>query len=551
MIKIECVNTGTTKEVKPGTDLKKIAEIFNPELEFPILGALVNNKVKEMTYEVYKPKIIHFYDYKHKDGMRMYFRSLYFVLMKAVKRLYPNVNITIEHSVANGYYCEASDPTKQFTPIEIKSIKNEMSQIINEDLPFIREELKNSEAIQVFEKNNMPSKVRLFKQSPALYTSVYHLGELTDYFYGFLVPTTGCLKKFDLEEFNNGMLLRVPDRQNPTKLRPLINQDKMFEVLEEHKFRVEVLKAHNIGRINEQVINGESGELIKIGEALHEKKIAEIAERIKSQENTKLILISGPTSSGKTTFSKRLSIQLRVSGLSPVMISLDNYFVNRDDTPLDKDGEVDFEALEALDVDLFNSNINDLLEGKTVKLPKFDFSDGKRFYDGETLSINKNNIIIAEGIHALTPKLTEAIKNNIKYKIYVSALTQICIDSHNRIPTTDNRLLRRIIRDHKYRGYSAQDTLKRWDSVRRGEKRNIFPYQEEADVMFNSALLYELGVIKKHAEPLLRQIWINKPEYAEAQRLLKFLSYFKDIPEKEIPPTSILREFLGESSFKY
>ena len=328
MIKIECINTGTEKEVKPGSSLENIVKIFKPELEFQILGALVNNKVKEMSYEVYKPKTILFYDYKHKDGMRMYFRSLFFVLMKAVKRLHLDVDVTIEHSVANGYYCEPADLSKKFTPAEIFNIKEVMFDIVKEDLPFIREELRNIDAIKVFEKNNMPEKVRLFRQSPALYTSVYHLGRLTDYFYGFLVPTTGCLKKFDLTEFHHGMLLRVPDRQNPKNLRRLINQDKMFDILEEHKFRVEVLKAHNIGRINEQVINEESGELIKIGEALHEKKIAEIADRIKSQKDSKLILISGPSSSGKTTFSKRLSIQLRVSGLSPVMISLDNYFVN-------------------------------------------------------------------------------------------------------------------------------------------------------------------------------------------------------------------------------
>ncbi len=549
-ILIHCENTNTNIEIPASTSLKQLAEILKPELKYPVLGALVNNKVKETTYEFYKPKTVMFFDMCHTDGMRMYLRSLYFLLMKAVKDLFPEETIKIEHAVANGYFCEFEN-NKKIPEKDINAIKQKMLSLIEKDIPFKRKEILNTQAIEIFEKNNMPEKVRLFKQSTALYTSVYTLDNMTDYFYGFLVPSTGCIHKFDLKAFNYGMLLRVPQRQNPEELRPLIKQDKMFEVLEDHKHRVEVLNASNIGRINEQVLNDQSGELIKVSEALHESKISKIAEIINNKPQTRLILVSGPSSSGKTTFSKRLAVQLKVRSISPIMISLDNYFVNRELTPLDEKGEYNFEALEALDLELLNDNINKLLNGETIKVPKFDFTTGKRFYDNTTLSLKENDIIIAEGIHALNPKLTEQIDNGLKYKIYISALTQIGIDTHNRIPTTDNRLLRRIIRDNKYRGYSAIDTLRRWASVRKGEKQNIFPYQEEADIMFNSALPYELGVLKKHAEPLLKNIGENQKEHAEAQRLLKFISYFKDIPETEIPPTSILREFLGKSSFKY
>lgn len=550
-IPIHCENTDSVSKIPSGTTLKEAEMVFKPNLPYPTLGALVNNQVEEMDYEFYKAKTVCFFDFRTTDGLRMYLRSLYFLLMKAVNDLFPKAEVAIEHAVANGYFCELKNGDVKPSEKHILDIKVRMQELIKENIPYSRKEILNEEAVKIFEENKMPEKARLFKQSPSLYTSVYTLDNLTDYFYGYLIPSTGSIHKFDLIPFYNGMLLRVPQRNNPEQLRPLIKQDKMFDVLEEHKYRVEVLNASNIGRINEQVLNGQSGELIKISEALHERKIAQIAERICSRPQTRLILISGPSSSGKTTFSKRLSVQLKVSGIDPVMISLDNYFVNREHTPKDENGDYNFEALEALDLDLLNENINKLLEGDTIKVPKFDFATGERFYDGTSLSLKPNSVILAEGIHALNPKLTDHIENGIKYKIYVSALTQIGIDAHNRIPTTDNRLLRRMIRDHKYRGYSALETLQRWPSVRKGEKQNIFPYQEEADVMFNSALLYELGVLKKHAEPLLREIWENQKEHAEAQRLLKFISYFKDIPEKEIPPTSILREFLGESSFKY
>jgi len=514
---------------------------------------MVDNELQELSYRIIKPHTIEFIDITHIDGMRMYFRSLYFVLMKAVKTIYKdNIDVMIEHSVSKGYFCQLSGIDLTGQTEQVNAIKNKMLEIIKSDIPFVRNEIHNTEAIEIFENNNYPEKARLFKQSPALYTCVYTLGDLFDYFYGYLIPSTGYLKVFDLIQLYDGMLLKIPKRSNPNELKPFVKQDKMFDILEEHKRWVGILNAANVGRLNEQIINKNDSELIKISEALHEKKIAEIAESIKNKGNIKLILVAGPTSSGKTTFSKRLAVQLKVAGLKPVQISLDNYFVNRDKTPIDENGEYDFENLEALDIKTFNENINDLQAGKTIDMPKFSFEKGERYYDGSKLSADDDTIFIAEGIHALNPKLTANIDSNIKYKVYISALTQIGIDGHNRIATTDNRLIRRIIRDYKYRNYSVLDTLKRWESVRRGEEKNIFPFQEEADIMFNSALLYELAVLKKHAEPLLKDVNQKEPEHAEAKRLLKLFSYFKHINiEDEIPPTSILREFLGESTFHY
>ncbi len=552
MLKIECICTNQTKEFPFGTTLSKIAEITKPKLKYPVLGALVDNEVQELAFRIVKPHKVEFIDITNQDGMRMYFRSLYFVLMKAVKDLIPDADVMIEHRVSRGYFCEIKGMDLRKSKRIINDVKNQMKEIIKADYPFIRKDILNSEAVKIFEKNNLPEKANLFKQSPALFTSIYQLDNMLDYFYGYLVPSTGYLINFDLIPLYDGMLLKIPQRLNPKELEPFVKQDKMFDILEEHKQWVKALNTANVGRLNNQITSGKGGDLIKISEALHEKKIAEIAEKIKARKSVKLILIAGPSSSGKTTFSKRLAVQLIVAGLKPVQISLDNYFVDREKTPLDENGEYDFEALEAIDIVTFAQNINDLQNGKTIEIPKFNFETGKRYYDGTTLTADDETVIIAEGIHALNPEMTEQIAPEIKYKIYISALTQIGIDGHNRIPTTDNRLLRRMIRDYKYRGYSAFETLKRWPSVRRGEEKNIFPFQEQADIMFNSALLYELAVIKKYAEPLLKYICQSEPEYAEAKRLLKFLSYFKDMDnEDEIPPTSILREFLGNSSFHY
>jgi uridine kinase len=551
-MKIYCVITDTNKKYKFGTSLSEILNDLQIADKSSIVGALVDNETKELSYRIIRPHNVNFFDIRHPEGMRMYFRSLYFVLMKAVKEIYPDKDVMIEHSVSKGYFCQISRINLSGKSNKVDEIKQKMAEIIKKDIPFTRHEILNEKAIRIFIKNNYTEKARLFKQSPSLYTCVYKLGGLTDYFYGYLVPSTGYLKVFDLIQLYDGMLLKIPNPSNPDKVQKFVKQDKMFDILEEHKKWSEILNTANVGRLNEQIIQGNAGELIKISEALHEKKIAEIADLIKNRKKIKLILIAGPSSSGKTTFSKRLAVQLKVAGLKPVQISLDNYFVDREFTPLDENGEYDFESIDAIDLVTFNQNINDLQAGKTIDIPKFSFETGKRFYDGTTLSADNDTILIAEGIHALNPKLTQNIENKIKYKIYISALTQIGIDGHNRIPTTDNRLIRRIIRDYKYRGYSAYDTLKRWESVRRGEEKNIFPYQEHADIMFNSALLYELAVLKKHAEPLLKEIKQIEKEYAESTRLLKFFSYFKDITiEEEIPPTSILREFLGKSTFHY
>ena len=427
-----------------------------------------------------------------------------------------------------------------------------MRKIIDEDITFERKEILVKKALKIFEENNFNEKVLLFETCPKLYTSVYYLDKCVDYFYGYLVPSTGYIKVFDLINYFDGMLLRVPNRQKPDELQPIVHQKKMFEIFREFKTWGDIIGVGSIGNINKQVIENNSGELIKISEALHEKKIAQIADEINNRKDkVKIILISGPSASGKTTFSMRLSIQLKVLGIKPFQLSLDNYFVNRENTPKDENGEYNFEVLEALDIDLLYNNLHDLLEGKAVKMPKFDFQEGKKFFPDAPITISDDVVFVIEGIHALNPKLMERFNDDMKFKIYVSALTQVGIDHHNRIPTTDNRMLRRIVRDYQYRNYSALDTIKRWPSIRQGEDKYIFPYQEECDIMFNSALFYELGVIKKHAEPILKQVLSINEEFAEAKRLLKFLSYFKDIPEDEIPPTSILREFLSGSSFKY
>lgn len=552
MLKIQSICTNEIKEFPFGTKLSDILKQTKTKLKYPIIGALVDNEVQELAFRIVKPHKIEFIDITNQDGMRMYFRSLYFVLMKAVKDIMPDADLRIEHRVSRGYFCEIIGLNLTKNASLIEDIKLQMQKIIKNDFPFERKDILNSEAIKIFEANNLPEKANLFKQSPALYTSVWKLDNMLDYFYGYLVPSTAYLTKFDLIPLYDGMLLKIPQRNNPDKLEPFVKQDKMFDILDEHKNWVKALNSANVGRLNDRINDNFGGELIKISEALHEKKIAEIADMIEGKKTVKLVLIAGPSSSGKTTFSKRLTVQLIVAGLKPVQISLDNYFVNRENTPLDKNGDYDFESINAIDIKTFTENINDLQNGKTIEIPKFNFETGKRFYDGTKISANQDTIIIAEGIHALNPELTKYIDSKIKYKIYISALTQIGIDGHNRIPTTDNRLLRRMIRDFKYRGYSAFETLKRWPSVRRGEEKNIFPYQEQADIMFNSALLYEFALLKKYAEPLLKNICQSEKEYAEARRLLKFLSYFNDLNnEDEIPPTSILREFLGNSSFHY
>jgi uridine kinase len=552
MIEIICQNCNKKKEYPLGTSLNEIIKDLDIKLENPILGAFVNNKLKELSYSIYKPKTIEFIDITHPAGMRMYTRSLLFVLQKAIDKILPEKKLKVEHAISNGYYCEI-DKIDQSIDIEtILSIGEEMREIINNNISFERKEILSTDAIDIFRKNGLEQKALLFESRPKLYSSIYKLDNTIDYFYGHLVPSTGFLKTFDLIKYYDGMLLIPPKATNPKECEEISIQNKLFEIFQEYKHWGSILNVGYIGNINKIVKDKQVSELIKISEALQEKKLVYIADKISQKEKRpKIILISGPSSSGKTTFAQRLAIQLKVAGLKPVTLSLDNYFVDREETPLDENGEYDFESLGAIDIELLNNHLISLFNGEKVLLPKFSFQLGKKVFEDNYLQIDDKTIIIAEGIHALNPKLTEKIDNNYKYKIYVSALTTVSLDNHNRIPTTDTRLIRRIVRDYKYRNYSALDTINRWQSVRRGEEKYIFPYQENADIMFNTAVHYESGVLKKHVEPMLHEVPSNNIAYREAVRLLKFLSYITPIPEKEIPPTSILREFLGGSSFNY
>lgn len=537
--------------VVPGTSLYDISKHVEPLLEYPPLGAYVNNKVRELSYTIFKPKVIRFFDFTDPNGYQMYVRSLSFLLYKALKELYPNAHLLIKHSISGGRYCEINNIDIEITDRVVQELSDRMYQIVAKDIPFIRTEVLTSEAIRLYEQNGLHDKKKLFQSRKLMFTSVYKLENTVDYFYGYLVPSTGYLRKFHVQKYYNGLLLQAPLRLNPDKLPQVRYYDKLFHVFQEHKRWVQILNVAYVGDLNEHVENRTVGTLIKVSEALHEKKLAMIADEIDKRKDVKIVLISGPSSSGKTTFAKRLAIHLQVLGYKSIPISMDDYFVDRQFTPRDEEGNYDFERPDAIDIDLFNQQMHQLLIGKTVNLPSFDFSKGKKFFKGKALRLQPDNILIIEGIHALNPIMSQMVPEERKYKIFVSALTQISIDSHNPIPTTDNRLIRRIVRDYRYRGYSALETLKRWPSVRRGEELYIFPFQEEAHIMFNSALLCELGVLKQYAEPILYEVPETEPEYAEAVRLLKFLSYFKKIPEREIPPTSILREFFGGSSFVY
>jgi uridine kinase len=551
-VEIICENTSQRKKLKPGLSLLEISKIVNLNLKYPVLGAMVNNELRELDYQVFSPKNIRFLDITHSAGMRMYQRSLFFLLQKAVRDVVPGGKVRIEHSVSKGFYCEIDGYNEPIEYPLIFSINDRMREIIAQDLPFRRDKVLTTDVVTLFRNMGEEEKASLFETRATLYTSVYYLNDSADYFFGCLVPSTGYLQKFDLVKYYQGMLLMVPKRKNPDELEDIVIQNKMFEIFQEYRDWVDIIGVGSVAEINKQVLKGGDSELIKISEALHERKVIQIADQICSRrDKVRIVLISGPSSSGKTTFAKRIAIQLKVAGLKPYTISLDNYFVDREKTPLDENGHYDFESLHALDIDSFNSNLVHLLKGEEVELPKFSFEMGKRFFDGTKLKIENNGIIIIEGIHALNPDLTPLIEDEKKFRIYISALTSLSIDGTNRIPTTDNRLIRRIIRDFRYRGYSALDTISRWESVRRGEEHNIFPYQEEAEVMFNSSLLYEFGILKTFAEPILHKVPMNVPEYAEAKRLLKFLSYFVGIPYDEIPPTSILREFLGGSTFSY
>jgi len=552
MIAIHCENNGVRKSWELGTSLTEIAQDLHIELDHPIVGALVNNELKELDYNIFKPKQVRFIDVTHPDGMRMVVRSLCFLMHKAVTDLFPQAFLLVQHSVSRGFYCELACMEEPLTDEVVDRIRNRMRELVEMDLPFHRQEVETEQAVRRFAEAGMYIKSRLFASRVELFTSIYELGGTIGYYYGYLVPSTGVLQVFDVVKYFDGLLLRFPRGDDPTRLEDVVRQDKMFDIFQEHKRWAEILKLAYVSNLNDRIDEGHGDEVIRIAEALHEKKVAGLAEKIAAEaDRIWLVLVSGPSSSGKTTFSKRLGIQLKVAGIQPVAISLDDFFVDRDKTPRDENGDYDYEALHALDVPRFNRDLRALMAGQEVVLPRYDFHTGKSVQHEEPIQITPEHVIIVEGIHGLNPDLIPDIPDESVYKIYISALTQISIDGQNRIPTTDNRLIRRIVRDHRYRGHDALETLRRWPSVRRGEERNIFPYQENADVMFNSALAYELAVLKRYAEPLLKRVYQNEPEYAEVKRLLKFLSYFKELDARTIPPTSILREFLGGSSFSY
>ncbi len=550
-IEIKCLNNTTYKNYDRGVTLKKIAKDHNIQLRSEIIGAMVNNRLEQLPYEIFHPKTVEFIDISHPDGMRMYIRSLSFLLYYAVEKIIPGTKLRVEHSVSKGVYCELDGPN-EVTFDQITEVTELMRNMVNKDLPFEYNQKETEKVIDLFKEQGFEDKIGLLNSRGQNYTSYYQLNDTVASFYGYLVPSTGYLKVFDVNKYYNGILLQIPKRFESKDVEDLVIQNKMFDIFQEYSHWSKVLKVTNIHDLNTRQQKDKAQRLIKVSEAFHEKKIGQIADMIaEKKDKVRIILISGPSSSGKTTFSKRLAIQLMVAGLKPQTLSLDNYFVDRDKTPLDANGEYDFEALEALDVEQFNQDLTLLLKGEKVRLPKFSFDTGKRTYDDTKTRLKKNDILVIEGIHGLNPKLTHNIPDSFKFKIYVSTLTSINIDDHNRIPTTDNRLIRRIVRDYKYRNYSAVDTLSRWQSVRHGEDKHIFPYQEEADVMFNTALLYELAVLKPLVEPILLEVPHNRPEYAEANRLLYFFNYFNSIQATHIPPTSILREFLGGSSFNY
>ncbi|GAB1453934.1 nucleoside kinase [Draconibacterium sp.] len=551
-IEIFCKNTNSTHEYPLGTSLFEISKDLNIKLDSMICGAIVNNQVRELSFCVVKPKRIEFFDVSHPDGRRLYVRSLIFVFYAAVKETFPQVTLIIQNGISNGYFFELQGLEREITDSDIFTITQEMKSLIKQDIPFIKKRILTTEVVDILQKQGLVEKAQLFEQQGNLFSSLYFLKNIANYFYGHLLPSTGYISTFGLITYFDGLLLQVPKPKNFDKLSKLVERKKLFGIFQEQKDWAEILNVSTIGNLNNFTINHRSGDVLKISEALHEKKIAEIANLIyKLDGDLKVVLVSGPSASGKTTFSKRLGVQLSVNGLRPYLISLDDYFVDRDKTPLDEFGEYDFESIDAIDIEYFNKQLLELLDGKEIELPGFDFQFGRRISSGRKLKLLPADILIVEGIHGMNPGLLTKIDRKFTFNIFISALTQISFDEHTHISTADNRLLRRIIRDSKYRGYSASETIKRWPSVRRGEEKNIFPYQENADVMFNSATLYELAVLKKYAEPILKNVPENCDEFVEATRLLKFLSWFKQIDDSEIPPTSLLREFLGGSSFVY
>lgn len=550
VIQIRCKNNKKSQKVEIGSTLFDIFSAFDLKMTHGPMSARVNNKVEGMHYRVYNSKDVEFLDMTSSSGSRAYTRTLFFVLCKAVQDIYPATDVVIDIPVSNGFYVDIR-LGRSVVDEDVNIIRRRMQEIIDARMPIRRFTVPTEEAVALFLEKGDIEKVKLLKTSGSIYTTYYKIGDYVDYYYGTLLTNTSQLYLFGLEKYYDGMLLRIPSLKNPDVLGEMTRQDKMFEIFKEHHRWQSILGIRTVGDFNQAIDANHSTDIINISEALQEKKIAKIAEEIASRKGVKLVLLAGPSSSGKTTSCKRLSIQLAVNGLKPLQISLDDYFVDREKTPKDASGEYDYESIYALDLDLINEQFNALFRGEEVELPKYDFQSGKSKKSGNRLKMTDNNVLVVEGIHALNPELTAHIPQEQIFRVYASALTTILLDNHNYIPTTDNRLLRRIIRDYKYRGVSAQETIHRWPSVRAGENKWIFPFQENADAMLNTAMLYELAVIKMQAEPLLQQVPENCEEYAEAYRLLKFLKYFKGIPYNNLPPTSLLREFLGGSSFHY
>lgn len=550
VIQIRCKNNKKIVNVNIGSTLSDVLNEINLKMPYGPVCAKVNNKVEGLHYRLYHKKDVEFLDMTSGSGSRNYTRSVFFVLCKAVKDIWPKSHVVIDIPVSNGYYCDLRIG-RPVTEEDVAKVKARMDEIIAAAMPIRRHESVTEKAIKLFSDLGDTAKVKLLQTTGRLYTTYYDIDGYYDFYYGSLLTNTKQIYLYGLDKYYDGMLLRIPTLKDPSILPEMIRQDKLFEIFKEHHHWQDVMEIRTVGDFNNAVATDHSIDLINISEALQEKKIAHIADEIAKRKGVKLILLAGPSSSGKTTTCKRLSIQLIANGLRPLQISLDDYFVDREQSPRDENGDYDFESIHALNLKLINEQFNALFNGEEVELPRYDFPTGKSVKSGNKLKMEDNNVLVVEGIHALNPELTAQIPEELKYRVYVSALTTILLDDHNYIPTTDNRLLRRIIRDYKYRGVNARETIRRWPSVRAGENKWIFPFQENADVMFNSAMLFELAVIKQQAEPLLEQVPENCPEYSEAYRLLKFLKYIKPIPNTDIPPTSLLREFLGGSSFKY
>jgi uridine kinase len=549
-IRVLCLNTGEYQLFPMGSTARDVYEKMAADVVPHAIAARVNNKTVSMNYELYNPKQIEFINFYSSSGMRAYVRTLTFILSAAVSELYPGSVFRLEHPVSKGYFCELklNRPTK---PKDLAAVKKRMQELILADNPIEYIEEETSVVIEMFRERGRQDIVDLLTTKGSLYSGYSKMGWHIDYYYGALAVSSGFVCLFDITPYFDGFLLQIPNRENPDVLQDIVPQTKLLGVFKEYLNWNKIMSLSNVGDLNKACLRGESTNLINISESLQEKKMAQIADAIYQRGKVRMVLISGPSSSGKTTFAKRLAIQLMVLGIKPVSISLDNYFMDREQTPLDANGNLDFESLHALDLELFNAQLKALLQGEEVETPTFNFNLGRKEYQGDKMKLDSQMVLILEGIHALNPELLPQIPAEVQFKVYVSALTSMSLDDHNWIPTTDNRLLRRIIRDYRYRGYSAKDTISRWESVRDGEEKWIFPYQENADAMFNSALIFEFSVLRSYAEPILRQVPQNCSEYAEAHRLLRFLEYFVPISNPEIPPTSLLREFLGGSSFLY